>query len=130
MKVNIFANFYENKKNSPIKLCMDLSIIRKELIIYYEEDRNYEDLDKLLGIVDGNIMNSKYDGSICMITFKIYEKRISDWTLLESSILKEFKDTLKRPTLIINKLKRSSRAIVKKLRRNSMKIYWWHVRNS
>ena len=129
MKVNIFTNFYGNKINNPIKLCMDLSIIRKELIIYYEEDRNYEDLDKL-----SNCWWKHHEFQVWW--FDMHDnlqdlwKRISDWTLLESSILKEFKDTLKRPTLIINKLKRSSRARLKKLRRNSMKFYWWHVRNS
>ena len=36
MKVNNLTNFYVNKKNSPMKFCMDLSTIRGELIIYSE----------------------------------------------------------------------------------------------
>ena len=55
---------------------MDLFTVREELIIYSEEDRNYEDLDMLSGVNDGNIMNSKYDGSVCMMTSR-FNKRIS-----------------------------------------------------
>ena len=66
MKVNNLTNFYVNKKNSHIKFCLGLSTIREELIIYSEEDRNCEDLDRLSGIVDGNIMNSKHDEFISL----------------------------------------------------------------